>query len=63
MLARFDESTWRRDGDWFTVTHKINVPGLMYPRVRGTSTTELEPEPDAHGADPWFYSNPVFIRR
>ena len=67
VLARFDESNWRRDGDWITVTHKIDVPGAMYVRVRGTSTTELEPEPDAHGADPWadlwFYSNPVFIRR
>jgi hypothetical protein len=44
-------------------THKIDVPGVMYVRVRRTSTTELEPEPDAHGADPWFYPDPVFIRR
>lgn len=33
--------------------------------LRGTNTTELEPEPDARGEDPWqdlwFYSNPVFV--
>lgn len=67
VLARFDESSWRRTGDWITVRHEIEVPGNMYVRVRGTCTTELEPEVDALGADPWsdlwFYSNPVFVRR
>jgi hypothetical protein len=38
VLARFDESNRRRDGDWITVTHAIDVPGAMYVRVRGTSS-------------------------
>jgi hypothetical protein len=33
--------------------------------VRGTNGTELEPEPDLAGEDPWsdlwFYANPVLI--
>lgn len=68
VLARFDESSWQRDGDTIVVRHSIpEVAGPMYVRVRGTNTSELEPEPDARGEDPWtdlwFYSNPVFITR
>jgi hypothetical protein len=37
----------------------------MYLRVRGTSTTELEPQMDDAGENPWtdlwFYSNPIFV--
>ncbi|WP_157181451.1 hypothetical protein [Actinopolymorpha alba] len=44
-----------------------NVDSSMYVRVRGTSTNELEPQPDPLGSNPWddlwFYSNPVFINR
>jgi hypothetical protein len=44
-----------------------DIDGPLYVRARGTSTDELEPQPDPHGADPWvdvsFYSNPIFINR
>jgi hypothetical protein len=34
-------------------------------RIRGTNSTELEPEEDEKGESPWdelwFYSNPIFI--
>ena len=48
--------------------HSLRLDGPSYLRVRGTNVaTELEPEPDELGEDPWadlwFYSNPVFIRR
>jgi hypothetical protein len=47
------------------MTHAIDFAGPAYIRVRGTNTTELEPEPDPAGENPWqdlwFYSNPVFI--
>ena len=43
-----------------------NVTGNIYLRVRGTNTTQLEPEPDPPGENPWtdlwFYSNPIFIQ-
>ena len=33
--------------------------------MRGTNGSELEPEPDPRGEDPWsdlwFYSNPIFL--
>ncbi|MEJ2534564.1 MAG: phosphoesterase [Gammaproteobacteria bacterium] len=58
---------WTRDGDYAVIRHRLeNVDAPLYVRVRGTSTEELEPEPDPHGEDPWadlwFYSNPIFIR-
>jgi hypothetical protein len=37
----------------------------MYLRVRGTNTSEMEPELDLRGENPWqdlwFYSNPIFV--
>jgi hypothetical protein len=37
----------------------------MYLRVRGTNTSEMEPELDPRGENPWqdlwFYSNPIFV--
>ena len=49
-----------------TVSHVVeDLTGSAYVRVRGTSSDELEPEPDPAGEDPWtdlwFYSNPVFL--
>ncbi|SEH00242.1 hypothetical protein SAMN05444920_115221 [Nonomuraea solani] len=66
--ARYGAGQWRRDGDEIVVRHTLrDIDGPMYVRVRGTSTAELEPEPDPRGSDPWadlwFYSNPVFIER
>lgn len=64
--ARFSAETWQRDGEYITVDHVLeSVSRNEYIRVRGTNGTELEPEPDTLGEDPWsdlwFYSNPVFL--
>lgn len=64
-LKRFSEQDWQRDGEFLTMTTTLDVTRPMYVRVRGTSTTELEPAQDHISEDPWqdlwFYSNPVFI--
>ena len=56
---------WRRDGEHLAMSLPLVATRDQYVRVRGTSTTELEPEPDPPGEDPWtdlwFYSNPVFV--
>jgi len=67
VVKRFAPGEWRRRGDVYVLTHTLrDVDGPMYLRVRGTSTTEEEPQPDVRGEDPWsdlwFYSNPVFVR-
>ena len=67
VVRRFEPSAWTRDGEYRTMRHSLRgVSGARYVRVRGTSTGELEPEPDPPGEDPWrdlwFYSNPVFVR-
>jgi hypothetical protein len=66
VVARFGPDAWKTEGKYITVTH--NLGGLHAPtylRVRGTNGTELEPEPDPRGENPWtdlwFYSNPVFL--
>ena len=65
--ARFDANSegWRRDGEIVEIEHTFEVAGPVYLRLRGTNTTELEPQPDAPDEDPWtdlwFYSNPVFV--
>ena len=45
--------------------HGDSPSGSLYLRVRGTNTTELEPEEDTRGEDPWTdlwcYSNPIFV--
>jgi hypothetical protein len=65
VVARFNESKWRRQGDELIVRYTLeNVDGSVYVRVRGTSTNEDEPQLDAlesPWSDLWFYSNPVFI--
>jgi hypothetical protein len=66
VVARYDERNWRRDGAEYVIRHTLrNVTQDTYVRVRGTSTAELEPQPDAREnpwTDLWFYSNPVFVR-
>ena len=66
VIERFGPGDWARDGDRFTVTTVLPAAGVpRYLRVRGTSTTDLEPLPDGPGENPWrdlwFYSNPTFI--
>ncbi len=62
---RFSQNEWQRDGELLTMTHRIKVKQSMYLRIRGTNTSELEPERDGTDESPWddlwFYTNPVFI--
>ncbi|WP_375404779.1 phosphoesterase [uncultured Sphingomonas sp.] len=65
-VKRFAAGGWKRDGEYLTMTHRLRrVRTPLYLRVRGTSTSELEPTPDPRGEDPWsdlwFYSNPIFV--
>jgi hypothetical protein len=64
---RFTAADWRKDGEKLIMRHRLqNVQGPLYIRVRGTSTSELEPVSDPKGEDPWsdlwFYGNPVFVK-
>jgi len=66
VLARFDENSWKVDGEYATITYTIkDLVKNSYIRVRGTSTDEPEPDLDVKGENPWedlwFYSNPIFI--
>ncbi len=66
IARRFTAADWTRDGETITITHTLsNVRAPLYLRVRGTSTAELEPQPDPKGEDPWgdlwFYGNPIFL--
>ena len=68
VIARFAADAFTRVGDQNRVTLTL-PPGAtnMYLRLRGTSSDDLEPPPDAKGENPWhdlwFYSNPIFIER
>ena len=66
VSQRFTSLTWRREGEYLTMSYALRVPGSMYVRIRGTNTFELEPEQDPPAENPWsdlwFYSNPVFIK-
>jgi hypothetical protein len=66
VAGNFTERDWRCVDDVCTIT--TTIPKLdrnIYLRVRGTNTTQMEPEMDARGENPWpdlwFYSNPIFI--
>ena len=65
VVLRLREGDWRREGEYLAMSLPLVADRDQYVRVRGTNTTELEPEPDAPGEDPWtdlwFYSNPVFV--
>ncbi len=66
VLGRYGSEEWVRDGNYMVITTVVpSVDHSMYLRVRGTDSSELEPENDPKGEDPWsdlwFYSNPVFI--
>ena len=66
IVARFSPEDWNveLDGTRYVTTTFV-VTADAYLRVRGTSTTDLEPMMDEPGEDPWsdlwFYSNPIFI--
>ena len=66
VAQRFTSSTWRRKGEYLTMSYVLRVQGPMYVRIRGTNTLELEPELDPPAENPWsdlwFYSNPVFVK-
>jgi hypothetical protein len=64
VLARFTQADWRVDGEYREVSYRFDeMPSDHYIRVRGTNTTQLEPELDPRGEDPWsdlwFYANPI----
>lgn len=66
VVARFEEDDWTIDGPYRELTFRLeDVSADSYLRVRGTDGSELEPEPDPRGEDPWsdlwFYSNPIFL--
>jgi hypothetical protein len=66
VLARFTAGEWNATGDAYRI--ETRLPALSrsaYIRVRGTSTSDAEPQMDERGENPWsdlwFYSNPIFI--
>jgi hypothetical protein len=66
VVARFRPEAWTASGEVREVALPLPaVQSGMYIRVRGTSTSDLEPPMDSAGENPWadlwFYSNPVFI--
>jgi hypothetical protein len=66
VIARFAPDDWKSINGFSEIEYEIpNVARSSYIRVRGTSTNELEPQPDKWGEDPWqdlwFYSNPIFV--
>ena len=66
VAARFTSAEWRWNGDYLEMSHTVRgVRRPFYLRVRGTAGTELEPQPDPRGEDPWsdlwFYANPIFV--
>ena len=67
VVHRFAAGEWTRDGETLEMSFTLpSVDAPIYLRVRGTNGTELEPEPDPRGEDPWadlwFYTNPIFIQ-
>ena len=66
VIERFDVDDWRAENGCFAMSYTLpSVSSPIYLRVRGTNTTELEPELDPRGENPWqdlwFYSNPIFV--
>lgn len=64
VVARFTSEDWTVDGEFREVSYRFDaLPSDHYIRARGTNTTQLEPELDPRGEDPWsdlwFYANPI----
>lgn len=67
VLARFTADDWVENGNYKEITYTLGaLQNDLYIRVRGTNTSQLEPELDPRGENPWddlwFYSNPVRLR-
>lgn len=66
VACRFTSDDWVCEDDFCTINTTIPVLNRdICLRVRGTNTTEVDPEMDVEGDNPWavlwFYSNPIFI--
>lgn len=65
LVRRFTARDWRLEGDMLVIRYTMPSPGTGYLRLRGTSTQQGEPQPDAAGEDPWqdlwFYANPIYL--
>jgi len=66
VVRSFTPATWAREGEVLSMVYVLeDVRHARYIRVRGTSGSEVEPQPDPLGEDPWsdlwFYANPIFI--
>jgi hypothetical protein len=66
VVERFYADDWRAENGCFAMSYTLpSVSTTMYLRVRGTNTSEMEPELDPRGENPWqdlwFYSNPIFV--
>lgn len=66
VAERFTSDSWKKEGAYTVATYVMeNVTASGYVRVRGTNGTELEPQQDVPGENPWtdlwFYSNPISI--
>ena len=64
--ARWTAADWTVDGLYRTITFELpSVDSDLYLRVRGTNGSEMEPQQDPRGENPWtdlwFYSNPIFL--
>jgi len=64
--ARWTPADWTVDGLYRTITFELpSVESDLYLRIRGTNGSQLEPEQDPRGENPWsdlwFYSNPIFV--
>jgi hypothetical protein len=66
-IARsFTPTSWAREGEVLSMVYVLkNLRSSSYVRVRGTNGSDIEPQPDPLGEDPWsdlwFYANPIFI--
>ncbi|ASV28982.1 hypothetical protein [Maribacter cobaltidurans] len=66
VIARFTKADWTVNDGYREITYTISKLGKKsYIRIRGTNSSELEPQVDEIGESPWnelwFYSNPIFI--
>lgn len=66
VIRSFTPTSWSREGEVLSMVYVLkDVRRSSYVRVRGTNGSEVEPQPDPLGEDPWsdlwFYANPIFI--
>ncbi|VAW19331.1 Histidinol phosphatase and related hydrolases of the PHP family, partial [hydrothermal vent metagenome] len=67
VIGRYGPGDWQVQNGYKSFSYILgNVIHDRYIRVRGTNTSQLEPQIDIEGENPWddlwFYSNPVFIK-